>query len=241
MKTVSCDRNITKVSTVVFFRFTCNSVLIDVCHISTYFYIFLLVSTLKKEFRIVSKWDYHYSYFSFQHRQTKLSAVYQTEEFEESLTDKLLTFLSPQINIPLEFTRHTNSNSSSNKNTSASSQAGLLDFLFIYLFCKWDLLLIEKYCFISVTWFYFVVFHLLKFLTWREHSTPLCHLCYSVRSLSEVGTQQLGLAGRQRVEGAPTRSKVPLDMTRALACRTLCDGHRFAEQKFQFATTFVKH
>lgn len=167
--------------------------------------------------------------------------MYQTEEFKESLTDKLLTFLSPQINIPLEFTQNTNNNSSSNKNTSASSQAGLLDFLFIYLVCKWDLLLTEKYCFISVTWFYFVVFHLLKFLTWREHSTPLCHLCYSVRSPSDAGTQQLGPAVRQRVEGAPTRSKVPRDTTGPLTCQTLHAGHRFAEQKFQFATTFVKH
>ena len=49
-------------------------------------------------------------------------------------------------------------------------------FLFIYLFCKWDLSLTEKYWFISVTWFYFVVFHLLKFLIWRVNSACLCHV-----------------------------------------------------------------
>lgn len=112
--------------------------------------------------------------------------------------------------------------------------------------------LTEKYCFVSVTWFYFVIFNLLKFLTWKVNPTPLRRvLLFSATCklhIAMVGIQHWGLLLGQLPTDAPhcvpqtlTHSKVPLKMAGHLPAWTTHDGHRFAEHKFQFARTSVQH
>lgn len=115
---------------------------------------------------------------------------------------------------------------------------------------NWDLLLTGKCCFISVTWFYFMVFHLLKFLTWRVNFTPLCHiwLLSAIQKLhiSAVGIQHVGLMLRQHWGHSlwvtkPFAPERCLKITDHWPAWTTLTAHRTAEHKFQLAGTSVKH